>query len=126
MQVMEDLNMKVNSKGENKETEKDRIKELQKALNKDFNCGLDDDGVIGELTTNAVMSHYLRNFTRGEFAKWTQTQLKRKGYNLGSYGIDGGYGSDTEKAVRKYQEDKGLAIDGCVGIATVKSLVKEK
>lgn len=116
----EQIDTEVNSK----ETEKDRIKELQKALNKDFNCGLDVDGVIGELTTNAVMSHYLRNFTRGEFAKWTQTQLKRKGYNLGSYGIDGGYGSDTEKAVRKYQKDKGLTIDGYVGIEVVKSLVK--
>lgn len=107
-----------------KETEKDRIKDLKKALNKDFNCKLEINGKIDSKLTNAVMSHYLKNFTKGNFVKWTQTQLKRKGYDLGSYGIDGGYGTDTEKAVKKYQKDKGLTVDGCVGIATVKSLVK--
>ena len=117
-------NNKPSEKVDNKETEKDRIKDLQKALNKDFNCGLVVDGIIGELTSNAVMAHYLKNFTKGNFVKWTQTQLKRKGYSLGSYGIDSCYGNDTEKAVKKYQKDKGLDVDGCVGIKTVKSLVK--
>lgn len=120
----EQLDTQVNSKNTDKKTEKDRIKDLQKALNKDFNSKLAVDGVIGPATTNAVMSNYLKNFTRGEFVKWTQTQLKRKGYNLGSYGVDGGYGDDTEKAVKKYQKDKGLTVDGCVGIEVVKSLVK--
>ncbi len=107
-----------------KETEKDRIKSLQTALNKDFNCKLDVDGVIGKLTTNAVMSHYLKYFARGNFVKWTQTQLKRKGYDIGKCGIDGGYGKDTEAAVKKYQKDKKLTQDGYVGIEVVKSLVK--
>lgn len=107
-----------------KETEKDRIRSLQTALNKDFNCGLAVDGVIGPATTNAVMSHYLKYYTSGSFVRWTQTQLKRKGYNIGSYGIDGGYGKDTEAAVKKYQKDKKLVVDGCVGIEVAKSLVK--
>ena len=107
-----------------KETEKDRIKDLQKALNKDFKAGLAVDGMIGPATTKAVMAHYLKYFTRGEFVKWTQRQLKRKGYNIGSYGIDGGYGRDTEAAVKKYQKDKKLTVDKCVGIEVVKSLVK--
>ena len=117
-------NNKPTEKVEIKETEQDRIKNLQRALNKDFNAKLDIDGIIGPATTKVVMSNYLKNFTRGEFARWTQTQLKRKGYNLGSYGIDGGYGNDTEKAIKKYQKDKGLTVDGCVGIEVVKSLVK--
>lgn len=104
--------------------EEKRIKELQTALNKDFNCGLAVDGMIGPATTKAVMDHYLRYFAKGNFVKWTQTQLKRKGYNLGSYGIDTCYGKDTEKAVKKLQKDKNITIDGCVGIATVKILVK--
>lgn len=104
--------------------EEKRIKELQTALNKDFNCGLAVDGMIGPATTKAVMDHYLRYFTKGNFVKWTQIQLKRKGYNLGSYGIDSCYGKDTEKAIRKLQKDKNITIDGCVGIVTVKILVK--
>ena len=107
-----------------KETEKDRIKSLQTALNKDFNIKLDVDGCIGTKTTNAVMAHYLKYYTEGNFVKWTQTQLKRKEYSVGSCGIDGGYGRDTEKAVLKYQKDKKLTQDKCVGIEVVKSLVK--
>lgn len=107
-----------------KETEKDRIKALQTALNKDFKCGLAVDGIIGPATTKAVMENHLKYFTRGNFVKWTQTQLKRKGYTLGSFGIDGGYGKDTESAVWKYQKDKQLTIDGCVGIEVAKSLVE--
>lgn len=107
---------------ENEETK--RIKDLQKALNKDFNCKLTIDGIIGPATKKAVMAHYLKYYTSGNFVKWTQTQLKRKGYSLGSYGIDSCYGKDTEKTVKKYQKDKKLTIDGCVGIEMVKSLVK--
>jgi len=107
-----------------KETEADRIKELQKALNKDFKSGLDVDGIIGTLTTKAVNSHLLENYTSGNFVKWVQTQLKRKEYSVGSCGVDSKYGNDTEKAVKKYQKDKKLLVDGIVGIETVKSLAK--
>lgn len=117
-------NNKPTEKVEKKETEQERIKDLQKALNKDFNAKLNVNGKIDAATTKVVKNNYLSNFTRGNFAKWTQTQLKRKGYNIGSYGVDGGYGNDTEKAVKKYQKDKSLTVDGCVGIEVVKSLVK--
>lgn len=111
---------------EDPDAEEKRIKELQTALNKDFNCGLDVDGIIGPATTKAVMQHYLRYFTKGNFVKWTQTQLKRRGYDIGSYGIDNCYGRDTEKAIKKLQKDKNIIIDGCVGIETVNILVREE
>lgn len=104
--------------------EEKRIKELQTALNKDFNCGLAVDGMIGPATTKAVMDHYLKYFTKGNFVKWTQTQLKRKRYNLGSYGIDSCYGKDTEKAIKKLEQDNKITVDGCTGIQVVKILVK--
>ena len=104
--------------------EEKRIKELQTALNKDFNSGLEVDGMIGPATTKAVMQHYLRYFTNGNFVKWTQIQLKRKSYDIGSYGIDSCYGRDTEKAIKKLQKDNNAVIDGCTGSETVKILVK--
>lgn len=110
-------------KNTTKGTKKDRIKSLQTSLNKDFNCELVIDGIIGKLTTKAIKSHYLKYYTSGNFVKWVQTQLKRKGYDIGKCGIDGRYGKDTEKAVKKYQKAKGLTIDSCVGIETVKSLI---
>ncbi len=106
------------------ETKKDRIKSLQKALNEDFKSDLDYTGEIGPKTTKAIMAHYLRYYTEGNFAKWTQTQLIRQGYSVGPCGIDGGYGRDTEATVYKYQKAKKLTVDGCVGIEVVKSLVK--
>lgn len=100
-----------------------RIKELQTALNKDFNSNLEIDGIIGPATTKVVMNYYLRYYTKGYFVKWTQTQLKRKGYDIGSYEIDSCYGRDTEKAIKKLQKDNNIIIDGCVGIETVKELI---
>lgn len=104
--------------------EKTRIKELQTALNKDFKAGLAVDGIIGPATTKVVMQHYLKYYTKGNFVKWTQKQLKRKGYKLGVFGLDGRYGKQTQKAVKSFQINNNLTPDGCVGIATVKKLVK--
>lgn len=41
---------------------------------------------------------------------------------LPKYGADGDFGSETEKAVREYQADKALEVDGIVGRETLKSL----
>lgn len=104
--------------------EEKRIKELQTALNKDFNCGLAVDGIIGPATTKAIMNNYLKYYTKGNFVKWTQIQLKRKGYDIGSYEIDSCYGRDTEKAIKNLQKKYNIIIDGCTGIETVKVLAK--
>ena len=117
-------NNKPTEKVEKKETEQERIKDLQTALNKDFKALLAVDGIIGPATTKVVMQHYLKYYTKGNFVKWTQKQLKRKGYKLGIFGADGKYGKQTEKAVKSFQINNNLTPDGCVGIATVKKLVK--
>lgn len=128
MNYLYDESMLYNESNKSVEPKEDeetkRIKELQTALNKDFNCGLTIDGIIGQATTKAVMSHYLRYFTKGNFVKWTQTQLKRKEFDIGSYGIDSCYGRDTEKAIKNLQKKHNIIIDGYVGIETVKVLVK--
>lgn len=53
-----------------------------------------------------------------------QTLLKGFGYNLGSYGVDGDFGNATEAAVKEYQRDKHLVIDGVVGANTWSKLLK--
>lgn len=123
LNISYDENLNNSSNSSNNE-QVQRIKDLQTALNKDFKCNLAVDGIIGTFTTNAVMSHYLKYYTAGNFVKWTQTNLERKGYSVGSYGIDGCYGRDTEKAVKAFQKNNNLIIDGCVGIETVKRLVQ--
>ncbi|MET7473145.1 serine/threonine-protein kinase [Streptomyces sp. NPDC005648] len=44
-----------------------------------------------------------------------QCMLTQRGYSVGSSGVDGQFGKDTDAAVRKFQTDKGLEVDGQVG-----------
>jgi peptidoglycan hydrolase-like protein with peptidoglycan-binding domain len=47
-----------------------------------------------------------------------QNSLASAGYDIGSSGADGIYGASTEKAVRQYQRDNGLSVDGIAGEQT--------
>ena len=49
-----------------------------------------------------------------------QTRLKNWGYYSGA--VDGVYGSQTERAVRWFQEKNGLSVDGQVGDKTLAAL----
>jgi len=60
----------------------------------------------------------LRRGSKGEYVRKAQQLLKAKGYSLGPCGVDGDYGSATEKAVRAFQRDWGLATDGVIGPKT--------
>lgn len=53
-----------------------------------------------------------------------QKILQSLGYDIGSTGVDSKYGKMTEKAVRAFQRDKSLVVDGKVGIATWTMLEK--
>ena len=57
----------------------------------------------------------IRKGNMGELVKQCQTMLKQLGYDLGICGIDGDFGTATEKAVKAFQRDHGLAVDGVVG-----------
>lgn len=64
----------------------------------------------------------LKKGSKGEYVTLLQTKLKNKGYDLGSYGVDGDFGTATEKAVKAFQKDNGLTADGIVGEKTWKAL----
>lgn len=122
--LYEDLPVINNNDNNNSKTNNSEIvKSLQKALNKDYNCGLDVDGIIGPLTTKAVNNNMVRNFTVGEFAKWVQERLIAKGYSLNNFGVDGRYGNESEKKVKEFQANCGIDVDGIVGINTVNRLI---
>jgi peptidoglycan hydrolase-like protein with peptidoglycan-binding domain len=44
--------------------------------------------------------------------------LLQRGYDLGSYGADGKFGDATERAVKQFQQDWGLSMDGVIGPKT--------
>ncbi|MFA5523480.1 MAG: spore cortex-lytic enzyme [Tissierellales bacterium] len=58
--------------------------------------------------------------SRGEKVKQVQSRLSDWGYLTGA--VDGIYGADTYRAVRRFQRAHGLAEDGVVGAATAKAI----
>ena len=60
----------------------------------------------------------LRRGSAGEAVKQLQSMLMDRGYDLSPYGADGQFGKKTEAAVRAFQWDNGLAVDGIVGMNT--------
>ena len=60
----------------------------------------------------------LRKGDSGEYVTLFQTKLYQLAYDIGSSGIDGKFGSATEKAVKEFQKDNGLPTDGIVGQQT--------
>ena len=122
--LYEDLPVINNNDNNNSKTNNlEIVKSLQRALNKDYNCGLDVDGIIGPLTTKAVNNNMVRNFSVSEFARWVQERLIAKGYSLNEFGVDGRYGDESEKKVKEFQANCGIDVDGIVGINTVNRLI---
>lgn len=93
--------------------------------------GLRADGIVGPDTRKALRSElqkaqnpyrkptqniYLGDW--GDGIKWVQWNLQRIGYDIGSTGIDGKYGTATYNAVKRFQTADGLAADGIVGVKT--------
>lgn len=60
----------------------------------------------------------LRKGDRGPYVTLAQTELINKGYSCGSSGADGIFGNDTLYAVKKFQMDNGLTVDGVIGAKT--------
>ena len=63
----------------------------------------------------------LRNGDSGEGVKWLQWHLSQLGY-LEESDVDGAFGNMTDTAVREFQADKSLDVDGLVGSGTRSAL----
>ncbi len=65
----------------------------------------------------------IRKGNRNVYVKELQMYLDSLGYNLGICGIDGDFGTATEKAVKEFQRDNGLKQDGICGPKTWTALI---
>lgn len=57
----------------------------------------------------------LRRGSSGEYVTLLQTMLIQRGYDLKPYGADGKFGAKTEAAVKDFQRNNDLTVDGVVG-----------
>lgn len=60
----------------------------------------------------------LKKGSKGAQVTKMQKLLMKKGYKLPKYGADGDFGNETLTAVKQFQKDNGLTIDGIVGPKT--------
>jgi peptidoglycan hydrolase-like protein with peptidoglycan-binding domain len=58
----------------------------------------------------------LKKGSTGEAVKQLQSALKDLGYDVGA--VDGKFGTKTEQAVKAFQQDRGIGVDGIVGDIT--------
>lgn len=72
---------------------------------------------------DAVELPMLRSGSKGETVRALQRLLIGSGYSCGWYGADGDFGAATDTAVRLYQRDNGLEVDGIVGPMTWRKLL---
>ncbi len=62
----------------------------------------------------------------GSYVETIQKRLIFHGYPLPKFGVDGDFGDETERAVKDFQNDKGLAVVGYVGPKTWAALLAAK
>ena len=67
----------------------------------------------------------LRNGMEGEDVRQLQSMLIQLLYDCGRWGADGDFGDATEMAVRDYQRDHSLTVDGEAGPDTIGSLTDQ-
>ncbi len=94
-----------------------------------FSRLLERDGVVGPMTWKALKTNQpaehpmIRQGSRGASVKIAQNVLKGGNFYTGA--IDGEFGSRTETAVKKFQQDQRLkSVDGIVGRETWAAIAK--
>lgn len=120
---------------------------LQFILKNQYNQNIDVDGIFGQKTQNAVRNFQqtnslsvdgivgqntwktlltltpeplLKRGSRGAYTRYLQQLLESKMIPVS--GIDGIFGAKTENAVRRFQQNNGLSVDGVVGTNTWNAL----
>lgn len=71
-------------------------------------------------TVNVSM---LSKGSKGDSVKALQILLIGNGFSCGSYGADGDFGAATDRAVRRFQQEQRISVDGIVGADTWSKLL---
>lgn len=77
-------------------------------------------GNTGRINVSTYPTIKLRH--KNEYVRLLQNALSVRGYSVGLFGSDGVFGTDTLYAVKLFQKDFGLTVDGIVGQQTWNAL----
>ena len=95
---------KTASKKTSSSSNSDFVKDVQKAI------GAKVDGIAGPETINKTITVSRTNNRSHAVVKVIQKQLNKLGYSCGT--ADGIAGIKFDRAVKRYQKDKGCVVDG--------------
>lgn len=85
---------------------------------------IENDKVDMEVKTVNIEMPVIKKGCKGNEVKTLQRLLISIGFSCGSSGVDGDFGSATDKAVKEYQSKKKLGVDGIVGKKTWDSILR--
>ena len=78
----------------------------------------------GSKSGDTVVMPLVKKGSTGAAVEQLQKMLIAQGYSCGKWGADGDFGNDTLQAVKSYQRDHGLDVDGEVGPMTWAALIE--
>ncbi len=92
--------------------------------------GLDADGTVGDITYNLLFSSDAKEYVatvgdNGTDIEEMQHRLYELGYLSSKGSADGSFGTQTEEAVKRFQEKNKLTVDGKLGPNTKETLYSE-
>lgn len=104
-------------------TRKATAKALQYSLNRDYGSNLIVDGDIGAKTLSALNGKAVKKGAKSYLVTWLEIALMLLGYYTSTIEIAGSFGVGVDKAVRGFQTDNGLVVDGWAGENTIKKIL---
>ena len=104
-------------------TKRAGIMAIQHAMNLDYNAGLKVDGIWGSKSEAALGNHFVKKGETQYLVTAVEINLYLNNYNPNGVESPGKAGSGFDAAVRQYQKDHGLTVDGTAGYNTIKSLI---
>ena len=96
------------------------VKALQTELNRQYDKSLKVDGIVGPKTKEAFDGVQVCEGDEGNITHTIQAMLHCLGYDTN--GVEGIFGSGTDEAVRQFQKNNKLKVDGIVGPNTLTAL----
>ena len=94
---------------------------IQIACNMDYNAGLKVDGYWGAKTEAVLKGHYVEYGESQELVRAVQILLLARGDDPQE--IDASFGDHMLIAVKAFQRDTGLTVDGVAGFDTIRKLL---
>lgn len=104
-------------------TKRAGIMAIQHAMNLDYNAGLKVDGAWGSKSEAALGNHFVKKGETQYLVTAVEINLYLNNYNPNGVESPGKAGNGFDAAVRQFQKDHGLTVDGSAGKNTIKKLI---